>query len=268
VYTVSQLVLVVRTLDDRWVIGDIIFGIAFYVVGCVLLFAFSTKICDAVSHYIDGVFFFSLCMLLTVMMVYKVSQARCKGMKELNDVKYWDSITKEDLEFSVGSKQAVWEVKEPLVQVSYTSPTSGLFADAHRVTKNTLRTTPHRRTTVRVDRLLAAMARTITQTTQRGRDRARTRDMASSSSMRVRVRTDRAERRPGMAKAEGIAAAIIRRSGEGGSESLISSVTFFMTPYDRFMWTLIYDKRGPRLKAEYGGRYYIEWRRGVSHARL
>lgn len=24
--------------------------------------------------------------------------------------KYWDSITKEDLEFSVGSKQAVWEV--------------------------------------------------------------------------------------------------------------------------------------------------------------
>lgn len=73
VYTVSQLVLVIRTLDDRWVIGDIIFGIAFYVVGCVLLFAFSTKICDAVSHYIDGVFFFSLCMLLTVMMVYKVS---------------------------------------------------------------------------------------------------------------------------------------------------------------------------------------------------
>jgi hypothetical protein len=72
VYTVSQLVLVIRTLDDRWVIGDIIFGIAFYVVGCVLLFAFSTRICDAVSHYIDGVFFFSLCMLLTVMMVYKV----------------------------------------------------------------------------------------------------------------------------------------------------------------------------------------------------
>jgi hypothetical protein len=35
-------------------------------------------------------------MLLAVMMVYK----------------YWDSITKEDLEFSVGSKQAVWEVKD------------------------------------------------------------------------------------------------------------------------------------------------------------
>lgn len=28
--------------------------------------------------------------------------------------KYWDSITKEDLEFSVGSKQNIWEVKELL----------------------------------------------------------------------------------------------------------------------------------------------------------
>jgi hypothetical protein len=69
VYVVSQLVLVLRTLDDRWVLGDIIFGTAFYIIGCVLLFAFSTKICDAVSHYIDGVFFFTLCMLLAVMMV-------------------------------------------------------------------------------------------------------------------------------------------------------------------------------------------------------
>lgn len=29
--------------------------------------------------------------------------------------KYWDSITREDLEFSVGSKAAVWEVKDPLL---------------------------------------------------------------------------------------------------------------------------------------------------------
>jgi hypothetical protein len=72
-YIVSQLVLVIRTLDDRWVIGDLIFGIAFYAVGCILLVAFSNTICSAVSHYIDGVFFFTLCMLLTVMMVYKVS---------------------------------------------------------------------------------------------------------------------------------------------------------------------------------------------------
>ena len=28
---------------------------------------------------------------------------------------YWDSITKEDLEFSVGTKQGNWEVKEQLL---------------------------------------------------------------------------------------------------------------------------------------------------------
>ena len=99
IYVVSQLILVFRTLEDRWPIGDIIFGTAFFVVAQVVLFAFSVTICDAVEHYIDGLFFFTLCMLLSVMMVYK----------------YWDSITKEDLEFSVGSKAAVWEVKDPLL---------------------------------------------------------------------------------------------------------------------------------------------------------
>jgi len=99
VYVGLQLVLVVRTLDDRWPIGDILFGAAFFAVAQVILFAFSNMICNAVKHYIDGLFLFQLCMLLSVMMVYK----------------YWDSITKEDLEFSVGSKAAVWEVKDPLL---------------------------------------------------------------------------------------------------------------------------------------------------------
>lgn len=69
--------LVFRTLDDRWPIGDIVFGAAFFTIAQVLLFAFSATICDAIKHYIDGLFFFHLCMLLSVMMVYK----------------YWDSIT-------------------------------------------------------------------------------------------------------------------------------------------------------------------------------
>ncbi|EPS99652.1 hypothetical protein FOMPIDRAFT_1024122 [Fomitopsis schrenkii] len=99
VYTISQLMLVLQTLEDRWPIGDIIFGVAFYTIGQVLLFAFSVTICNAIKHYIDGLFFFTLCMLLSVMMVYK----------------YWDSITREDLEFSVGSKATVWEVKDPLL---------------------------------------------------------------------------------------------------------------------------------------------------------
>jgi len=96
---VLQLILVFRTLDDRWPIGDIVFGTAFFTIAQVLLFAFSVTICDAIKHYIDGLFFFTLCMLLSVMMVYK----------------YWDSITREDLEFSVGSKAAVWEVKDSLL---------------------------------------------------------------------------------------------------------------------------------------------------------
>ncbi|KAI0960971.1 Chitin synthase, class 7 [Taiwanofungus camphoratus] len=77
IYIISQLVLVFRTLEDRWPIGDILFGTAFYTVAQVLMFGFSVTICNAVKHYIDGLFFFTLCILLSVMMVYK----------------YWDSIT-------------------------------------------------------------------------------------------------------------------------------------------------------------------------------
>ena len=54
VYAVSQLILVVRTLDDRWVIGDLLFGVGFYAVGVVLLFAFSVRICDAVRESIKS----------------------------------------------------------------------------------------------------------------------------------------------------------------------------------------------------------------------
>nr|CAG8552015.1 6707_t:CDS:2 [Entrophospora candida] len=100
IYVVLQIVLVLNTLDDRWPLGDIIFGIAFYVIGQVILYMFSVRICDTAKHYIDGLFFGTICTLLAVMMVYK----------------YWDSITKEDLEFSVGSKQNVWEVKELLAE--------------------------------------------------------------------------------------------------------------------------------------------------------
>lgn len=78
--------------------GDILFGVAFFIVGQVILYVFSVNICDEVKHYIDGTFFGSICTLLAVMMVYK----------------YWDSITKEDLEFSVGAKQNVWEIKESI----------------------------------------------------------------------------------------------------------------------------------------------------------
>ncbi|CAE6426227.1 unnamed protein product [Rhizoctonia solani] len=96
IYVVAQLVLVMRTLQDRWPVGDIVLGAAAFVVAQVILFGFGNTICTAVKHYIDGLFFYSLCVLLGVMMVYK----------------YWDSITGDDLEFSVGSKAGMWEIKD------------------------------------------------------------------------------------------------------------------------------------------------------------
>ena len=98
VYIVLQIMLVARTLQDRWPLGDILFGVFFLVAGQVLLYAFSARICVAISHYLDGLFFATTCNLLAVMMVYK----------------YWDSITREDLEFSVGQRMNNWEVKELL----------------------------------------------------------------------------------------------------------------------------------------------------------
>ncbi|KAI1840900.1 hypothetical protein JX265_013396 [Neoarthrinium moseri] len=98
VYGALQILLVVRTLQDRWPLGDIAFAVFFFVIGQVVLYAFSSTICDATSHYVDGLFFATTCNLLAVMMIYK----------------YWDSITKEDLEFSVGTRLNNWEVKELL----------------------------------------------------------------------------------------------------------------------------------------------------------
>lgn len=98
VYIVMQLLLVVNTLDDRWPLGHICFGLLVFIIGQVLLYAFSDVICNNVQHYLDGLFFATFCNLLAVMMVYK----------------FWDSITTEDLEFSVGVKPNTWEVKELL----------------------------------------------------------------------------------------------------------------------------------------------------------
>ncbi|KIV87501.1 hypothetical protein PV11_03042 [Exophiala sideris] len=102
VYFVMQVILVVNTLQDRWPLGNLAFGGFFFVVGQVILYVFGKKVCEGVSHYLDGLFFATVCNLLGVMMVYK----------------YWDSITKEDLEFSVGTKQGHWDVKEQLLEPS------------------------------------------------------------------------------------------------------------------------------------------------------
>ncbi|KAJ9491443.1 Chitin synthase export chaperone [Penicillium thymicola] len=98
VYLAMQFLLVSNTLNDRWPLGHISFGVLVFIIGQVLLYQFSDVICNNVQHYLDGLFFATFCNLLAVMMIYK----------------FWDSITKEDLEFSVGVKPNTWEVKEPL----------------------------------------------------------------------------------------------------------------------------------------------------------
>jgi hypothetical protein len=72
VYLFMQVLLVVNTLQDRWPLGDIVFGVFFFVVGQVMLYALSNTICNGASHYLDGLFLGTICNLLAVMMVYKV----------------------------------------------------------------------------------------------------------------------------------------------------------------------------------------------------
>jgi hypothetical protein len=114
-YACMQVFLVVATLQDRWPLGDILFGVVFLIVGQLLLYVFSTQACEGASHYLDGLFFATIFNLLGVMMVYKVSfHSGLIFWHAFNICQYWDSITKEDLEFSVGTKQNNWEVKDLL----------------------------------------------------------------------------------------------------------------------------------------------------------
>ena len=72
IYLIMQIILVANTLQDRWPLGDITFGVFFFVIGQVILYVFSDNICEHVQHYLDGTFFATICNLLAVMMVYKV----------------------------------------------------------------------------------------------------------------------------------------------------------------------------------------------------
>lgn len=73
VYVVMQLILVIGTLQDRWPLLHIFFGVLAFIIGQIILYVFSQTICDNVQHYMDGLFFATLLNLLAVMMVYKVS---------------------------------------------------------------------------------------------------------------------------------------------------------------------------------------------------
>ncbi|KAI9189037.1 Chitin synthase, class 7 [Blastocladiella emersonii ATCC 22665] len=101
IYLVLQVILVINTLDNRWPLGDLFFGVLFFTTGQVFVHALSTQICSAAKHYIDGLFFGATFTLLAVMMVYK----------------YWDSITKDDLEFAIPTNKMMGTVgdRDPLM---------------------------------------------------------------------------------------------------------------------------------------------------------
>ena len=73
VYVVMQVILVGNTLQDRWPLGDIGFGVFFLVAGQAIIYIFGEQICEGAQHYLDGLFFATICNLLAVMMVYKAS---------------------------------------------------------------------------------------------------------------------------------------------------------------------------------------------------
>lgn len=99
IWLVSQVWLVWRKLCILWPLGDLCFASGFYICGLVLMLAVGPEICESAKHYVDGMFFGVLCILLAVMMVYK----------------YWDDITKADLEFSASSQLDSWTVKDPVL---------------------------------------------------------------------------------------------------------------------------------------------------------
>ena len=84
IYLAMQIILVTNTLQDRWPLGDISFGVFFFATGQVILYVFSDTVCNAVSHYVDGLFFATICNLLAVMMVYKVRLRRGESLREIS----------------------------------------------------------------------------------------------------------------------------------------------------------------------------------------
>src|SRR5436853_7502458 len=56
VYLLMQVFLVVNTLQDRWPLGDLAFGVFFFVAGQVTLYVISARICIKLQHYLDVLF--------------------------------------------------------------------------------------------------------------------------------------------------------------------------------------------------------------------
>ncbi|KAH3685677.1 hypothetical protein WICPIJ_003361 [Wickerhamomyces pijperi] len=84
-YLITQVVLATMVLQNYWVLSTIALSLISFVLGQIFVYVLSEPICQGVNHYIDGLFFGSLCNLFSIMMLYK----------------FWDMTTDDDLEFSI-----------------------------------------------------------------------------------------------------------------------------------------------------------------------
>ena len=91
-FSLIQIILVIFRVKTYWPIGNVFLGFLFFALSFLSLI-FSNYLCEFAVHYIDGVFISSILSLLSVMMVYK----------------YWDSITREYLEFCIEKGGNLWK---------------------------------------------------------------------------------------------------------------------------------------------------------------
>ena len=84
IYFITQIVLI-SSLDEYWALGPFLLGMGCFSLAAVFFSVAGVPICKVTGHYLDGMFLGEICMLLSVMMIYK----------------YWDTITGEDLEYAL-----------------------------------------------------------------------------------------------------------------------------------------------------------------------
>lgn len=82
-------------IKNFWATCSYALALFFFVSGQLLMFAFGRLICSSVRHYIDGIFFGTFCNLCAFLMVYRA----------------YDTLTAEDLEFTVSPRDANWDTK-------------------------------------------------------------------------------------------------------------------------------------------------------------
>lgn len=85
IFLLTQIILASVVLKNYWVLSTIFLSVASFILGQIFVYVLSKPVCEGVKHYLDGLFFGSLCNLFSAMMLYK----------------FWDMTTDDDLEFSI-----------------------------------------------------------------------------------------------------------------------------------------------------------------------